>query len=150
VAISIIIVGVLLALLVWAGRKPARVSGSGRLLAALFAAMAAVAAVVSALRGGWIPSLILVGLSALIGRNARTGPRPASNPGGGADLREGGMSLHEARAVLGVDATAGRPEILAAYRRLIQRAHPDHGGSAGLAAQLNAARDRLLGKGGGA
>jgi hypothetical protein len=30
----------------------------------------------------------------------------------------------------------------------MQRAHPDHGGSTGLASQLNAARDRLLGRGG--
>jgi curved DNA-binding protein CbpA len=43
-----------------------------------------------------------------------------------------------------VGETADRAEIHAAYRRLMQRAHPDRGGSAGLAAQLNAARDRLL------
>jgi hypothetical protein len=30
----------------------------------------------------------------------------------------------------------------------MRQAHPDHGGSHGLAAQLNAARDRLLGRGG--
>ena len=54
------------------------------------------------------------------------------------------MSLSEARAILGVDEAAGAEEIRAAYARLIRRAHPDAGGSAGLAAQLNAARDRLL------
>jgi curved DNA-binding protein CbpA len=35
-------------------------------------------------------------------------------------------------------------EVRAAYARLIQMAHPDKGGTAGLAAQLNAARDRLI------
>jgi hypothetical protein len=142
VVIYIVIGALVLALLVWAGRKPARVSGSGRVLSALFAAMAAVAAVVSALRGGWIPSLILVGLSAYLGRTARAPVQPDST------VRGGGMSPSEARSILGVSAAADRAEILAAYRRLILRAHPDHGGSAGLAAQLNAARDCLLGKGG--
>ena len=42
----------------------------------------------------------------------------------------------------GPDATAG--EIRSAHARLIRLAHPDKGGTAGLAAQLNAARDRLL------
>ena len=35
-------------------------------------------------------------------------------------------------------------EIQAAYVRLMRRVHPDAGGAAGLASQLNAARDRLL------
>jgi curved DNA-binding protein CbpA len=43
-----------------------------------------------------------------------------------------------------VSDQASRAEIETAYRRLMQMAHPDRGGSAGLAAQLNAARDRLL------
>jgi curved DNA-binding protein CbpA len=54
------------------------------------------------------------------------------------------MSKADARSILGVGPEASREEVEAAYRRLMQRAHPDRGGSAGLAAQLNAARDRLL------
>ena len=139
-----IIIGVaVLGILVWAGRRPARVSGGGRLLAALFATMAAVAAIVAALRGGWIPSLFLVACSAYLGQTARRGA--SANLGGSAPA----MSVHEARAILGVGDAAGRAEIIAAYRRLMQRAHPDHGGSTGLAAQLNAARECLLAKGGG-
>ncbi|MGH7016507.1 MAG: molecular chaperone DnaJ [Caulobacteraceae bacterium] len=57
--------------------------------------------------------------------------------------REEEVSLSEARAILGVGAGANRTEIEAAWRRLMTRAHPDRGGTAGLAAQLNAARDRL-------
>jgi len=54
------------------------------------------------------------------------------------------MSLTEARSILGVDAEATREEIQTAYTRLMRMAHPDKGGTSGLAAQLNAARDRLL------
>ena len=50
----------------------------------------------------------------------------------------------EARAILGVSEGADEAEIQAAYSRLIRMAHPDRGGTAGLAAQLNAARDQLL------
>ena len=53
-------------------------------------------------------------------------------------------SLTEARSILGVGPEATRAEIQEAYARLIRLAHPDKGGTAGLAAQLNAARDRLL------
>ena len=54
------------------------------------------------------------------------------------------LSLTEARAILGVSAEASLAEVKAAYTRLIQMAHPDKGGTEGLAAQLNAARDRLI------
>lgn len=50
----------------------------------------------------------------------------------------------EAAELLGVSANASRDEILAAHRKLITRNHPDAGGSAGLAARINSARDVLL------
>ena len=56
------------------------------------------------------------------------------------------MDLADARAILGVEEGATVEEIRLAYARLMRQAHPDHGGTDGLAAQLNAARDRLLGK----
>ena len=54
------------------------------------------------------------------------------------------MNSAEAYQILGLSPGATRAEIQAAYRRLIQRLHPDHGGSAYLATQLNRARDLLL------
>jgi hypothetical protein len=57
---------------------------------------------------------------------------------------QAGMSMDEAREVLGVDETAGQSEIEAAYRKAMLRAHPDQGGSDWLAAKVNQARDILL------
>jgi hypothetical protein len=57
----------------------------------------------------------------------------------------GSMTRSEAFAVLGLAEGAGNAEIQAAHRRLIQRVHPDVGGSADLAARINRAKDILLG-----
>jgi hypothetical protein len=56
------------------------------------------------------------------------------------------LSESEARSILGVGPDATSNEIQAAYSRLMRSVHPDRGGTDGLAAQLNAARDRLLRK----
>ena len=55
------------------------------------------------------------------------------------------MTESEARAILGVEADATRDEIVSAHRRIIQKVHPDRGGSSYLATQLNRAKARLLG-----
>ena len=126
----------ILAVLVWAGRGMASFRREIRIGSALLAALAAVGAVVAGMRGGWLEALGLVAVAAWLGREASlrpAAPRPAT------------MSLRQARSILGVGPGATPAEIKAAYRRLIARAHPDTGGSSGLAAQLNAARDRLLG-----
>ena len=66
-----------------------------------------------------------------------TGPPP----------RPGIMSRQEALAILGLGSNPTRDEIIAAHRRLIQRLHPDRGGSTYLAQQLNEAKRVLLQQG---
>lgn len=138
--VLVILGAAILVLLAWHGRRPVRIAGVARLWAALAAALAAVAAVVSALRGDWIVSLVLIALSAWVAQRAKLGMSASEV----SDAPDGGMDVEEARSILGVDGGAGRAEIVEAYRRLMRRAHPDHGGSTGLAAKLNAARDVLL------
>ncbi|MGH6907597.1 MAG: type IV secretory system conjugative DNA transfer family protein, partial [Aestuariivirga sp.] len=57
-----------------------------------------------------------------------------------------GMDEEQARAILGVSATATDAEIRAAYKRLIGKFHPDRDGSNHLASQINAAKAYLLGE----
>jgi hypothetical protein len=54
------------------------------------------------------------------------------------------MSRQEAYQILGLEPGASPHEIHQAWRRLIKGVHPDSGGSAFLAAKINAARDVLL------
>ena len=56
-----------------------------------------------------------------------------------------GMSREEALAVLGLGEDAGREDIIAAHRKLMQKLHPDRGGNDYLAAKINQAKDFLLG-----
>lgn len=55
------------------------------------------------------------------------------------------MGHAEALAVLGLNEEATREDIITAHRKLIQKLHPDRGGNDYLAAQINQAKDLLLG-----
>lgn len=107
----------------------------GRVLASTLATAAAAGALYDAIRGSWLGATILLASAIWIGAELRPAPKSQS-----------GMSRSEAAAMLGVSETASRSEIEAAFRRLIQRVHPDRGGAPGLAAQLNVARTTLLGR----
>lgn len=56
----------------------------------------------------------------------------------------GAMSRERALEILDLSGDPDPEEIRAAHRRLIQRLHPDRGGSKYLAQQLNEAKQRLL------
>ncbi len=60
----------------------------------------------------------------------------------------GPMSQDEALSILGLEPGADAREVQAAHRRLMQKLHPDRGGSAYFASLVNKARDLLMNKSG--
>jgi len=54
------------------------------------------------------------------------------------------MSVEQAREVLGLKPDCTKEDIIQAHRRMMQKVHPDRGGSDYLAAQINTAKDVLL------
>ena len=100
----------------------------------VIALTAALARIAQALH--WLPALER--LWHALGGSA--GPDQATPP-----HRDTQMSEEDALAVLGLGPGASADEIRAAHRRLMQKLHPDRGGSAYLAAKINAAKTRLLG-----
>lgn len=62
----------------------------------------------------------------------------------GGEVATSDMSRDQALRILGLKPDATREAITEAHRRLIQKLHPDRGGSAHLAALINQAKDLLL------
>ncbi len=110
-----------------------------RLLTGAFAVAAFAGAAYAGVREEWPAALVLLMMGGWLALATRRPPGQAAPPPGPARLGEA-----EARAILGVAPGATPAEVHAAYRRLMRSVHPDKGGTSGLAAQLNAARDRLL------
>jgi hypothetical protein len=136
-----LLLGGAILLFVLSGRATRVLKGDGwRIGAGVTALMAFAGAAYAGVRSEWPVSHRAAGDRRL----ERHDGAPASDGAQGQVKTEGGPSLTEARAILGVGPEASKAEIQAAYSRLIRMAHPDKGGTAGLAAQLNAARDRLL------
>ena len=72
--------------------------------------------------------------------------RSRSNSSGTGHNGGYGMTRAKALEILGLEEGASDDAIKAAHRRMMQEAHPDHGGSPEWAAELNAAKDCLLGR----
>lgn len=128
--------------LIWAGRRarPFLLKRELRIVSAVVGLAAVAGGAFAAIRGAWLPGALTAAIGMALAFSGRTGfiqdkPKvpPADDP-----------ALVEARDILGVGPGASREEIQAAYARLIRAVHPDAGGSTGLAARLNAARDTLL------
>jgi hypothetical protein len=66
------------------------------------------------------------------------GDRLGVSPGSGS------MTKEEAYKILGLEAGAAATDVRKAHRRLMQRLHPDIGGTSFLAARINEAKDVLL------
>ncbi len=141
----------LLGYVMWRGQgRPVLTRGDWRTGAGLLAIGSFVAAALLAVRGAWpeAAAMLAIGCALLLGARSRRDDMPSPAPRAKANARAPAdrMTVAEARAILGVGEGATVDDIRSAYARLIRRAHPDHGGTDGLAAQLNAARERLLGR----
>lgn len=130
----------LAAIALWAlirlGRQAERAGrGHWRVSATILAAAMLGGAALAGVRGSWITAAALAvgGLWLTFASRKRDLP-----------TRRIDMDDAEARSLLGVPSGATAEQINAAWRRLMARAHPDQGGTEGLAARLNAARDGLL------
>lgn len=130
----------LLVLLLWSSKaRPVLKRPEWRIVAGMFAIAAFAAAAYVSSRGAWGAGIVLVVLGLWLAASTRYPriSRPKAEP-----ARE--ISLDEAYATLDLQPGATADEVQAAYVRLMKLVHPDRGGGAGLAARLNAARDRLL------
>jgi DnaJ-class molecular chaperone len=54
------------------------------------------------------------------------------------------LTINEAYAILGLEPGASKQDIIQAHKQLMQRVHPDRGGSSHLAIKINQAKDLLL------
>jgi hypothetical protein len=134
----LLIGAVVVVFLLWGRRKPFLKGDGWRIGAGVTAVVAFAGAAYASIRGAWEPGVVLFVIGLWTAVTARQRP-VVSKATANAEV-----GLSEARAILGVGPQATKAEIQAAHARLIRLAHPDKGGTTGLAAQLNAARDRLL------
>jgi hypothetical protein len=125
---------------VWS-RSAAIRAGGWRVGAGLAAAALIVTGAAAAIKGNELIGLLLAATGLVVALSGRIGRRGQQR----APVES--MSSAEARSILGVNEDASAAEIKAAYMRLMKRNHPDQGGTSGLAAKLNAARELLLRKG---
>lgn len=78
----------------------------------------------------------------LLRKNQNTGSQQSQDSYQASSFNQ--LSDEEALEILGLESGATREEIIKAHKRLVQRLHPDRGGSDYLAAKINAAKDHLV------
>jgi len=81
-------------------------------------------------------------LQAYLLRNGQAGEQHQQDNYQSANFSE--LSAEEAYKILGLEVDASKEDIIKAHKRLMQRLHPDRGGSDYLAAKINAAKDKLV------
>jgi DnaJ family protein C protein 19 len=72
----------------------------------------------------------------------KTGPQQTQTP---PPRGKQTMSVEEAMEILGLKPGYKDEDVVLAHRRMMQKVHPDRGGSDYLAAQINKAKDTLMG-----
>lgn len=120
------------------GERPGR--GEWRIAATVLGAVLLGCAILAGAHGAWLATIGLTGGGLYLIFSSRIRAPAAARR----RQEPEALTEAEARATLGVGPSADRAEIQAAWKRLMARVHPDQGGAEGLAARLNAARDRLL------
>ena len=134
--------GLLWLLLFSQDKRPILKYAQWRVASAVVAVLAFAGAALLSLRGDWPVAIVLLVIGLWTAASARhprmTGAKPSPAP------VEQAMSISEAYSMLDLQPGCTREDVQAAYQRLMKLVHPDRGGGEGLAAKLNAARDRLL------
>lgn len=121
---------------------------------AIWALVVIILALVLTGRAHWLMG-VLAALLAIAGRAVQlaqyvpflkkifTDAQAQQRPGTGPSAKHG-MTRQQAADILGVDINASPEEIRLAHKKLMQKIHPDRGGSDALAKQINEAKDLLL------
>jgi hypothetical protein len=144
-ALALLALGVLLGGTIWRlGSK--KLKAGWRPSAAVMSVLLVAAALFLGFKSLWWEAAGAALLGLWLGLTAKrmsggTRPRPAPAP----PVQPGAMTRRDAASLLGVPENADAAAVKKAYLRLIRMAHPDAGGTEGLAVQLNRARDVLLG-----
>lgn len=160
---SLFLVGVIAAIVFWYKRwhkLPKEQRGKFRKQSLIWLLVILIIGLVAAGRAHWLMG-VLAALLVLMGRvaqfaqyvpffkrmyddvNAHAGQR-GPNSGNQGTANNNGMTRQQAADLLGVAIDASDEEIRLAHKKLMQKIHPDRGGSDALAKQINLAKDVML------